>query len=59
MQADLRQVNLARVNFQRFGNLCVCRDQSKSVSFNPDGSLLATGDVDKVSRVVDGQQVLT
>jgi len=33
-----------------------------SVSFNPDGSLLATGDVDgKIClwRVVDGQQVLT
>jgi len=46
------------------GNLCVCRDLKwhLSVSFSPDGSLLATGDVNgKVClwRVVDGQQVLT
>lgn len=65
-QADLRQVNLSEVNFQN-ANLAKSvftenLSSVVSVSFNPDGSLLATGDVDgKIClwRVVDGQQVLT
>ncbi|MBD2057508.1 NACHT domain-containing protein [Oculatella sp. FACHB-28] len=65
-QADLRQVNLAGGNFRNADlatsvfaeTLC----SIMSVSFNPDGSLLATGDLDgKIClwRVVNGQQVLT
>lgn len=65
-QADLRQVNLAGVNF-RNADLATSvfaetLNSVVSVSFNPDGSLLATGDLDgKIClwRVVDGQQVLT
>ncbi|MBD2102805.1 NB-ARC domain-containing protein [Leptolyngbya sp. FACHB-261] len=65
-QADLRQVNLTGVNF-RNADLATSvfaetLSSVMSVSFNPDGSLLATGDLDgKIClwRVVDGQQVLT
>ena len=65
-QADLRQVNLAGVNF-RDADLATsvfaeALSSVMSVSFNPDGSLLATGDLDgKIClwQVVDGQQVLT
>ena len=65
-QADLRQVNLAGVNF-RSADLATSvfaetLSSVMSVSFNPDGSLLATGDTDgKIClwRVVDGKQVLT
>jgi WD40 repeat protein len=65
-QADLRQINLAGVNFRNadLATSVFAETLSSvvSVSFNPDGSLLATGDVDgKIClwRVVDGQQVLT
>ena len=65
-QADLRQVNLAGVNFRNadLATSVFAETLSSvlSVSFNPDGSLLATGDVEgKIClwRVVDGQQVLT
>lgn len=65
-QADLRQVNLAGVNF-RNADLATSvfaetLSSVSSVSFNPDGSLLATGDVEGkicIWRVVDGKQVLT
>jgi WD40 repeat protein len=65
-QADLRQVNLAGVNF-RNADLATSvfaetLSSVMSVSFNPNGSLLATGDLDgKIClwQVVDGQQVLT
>ncbi|HAX87083.1 MAG TPA: hypothetical protein DCY91_12690 [Cyanobacteria bacterium UBA11370] len=65
-QADLRRVNLHRVNFQNAnldrslfsetlsGVLCV--------AFSPDGKLLATGDVEGLIRlwqVADGKQLLT
>lgn len=65
-QADLRRVNLHRVNFQN-ANL----DKSVfsetlsgvlSVAFSPDGKILATGDVDgkiRLWQVVDGKQLLT
>jgi WD40 repeat protein len=65
-QADLRQVNLARVNFRNADLTTSVFAETLSgivsVSFNPDGSLLATGDTEgKIClwRVVDGQQVLT
>jgi WD40 repeat protein len=65
-QADLRQVNLAGTNFRNADLATSVFAETLSgilsVSFNPDGSLLATGDVDgKIClwRVVDGQQVLT
>ncbi|MBD2731696.1 pentapeptide repeat-containing protein [Nostoc sp. FACHB-892] len=65
-QADLRQVNLARVNFRNAdlttSMFAETLSSVSSVSFNPDGSLLATGDLEgKIClwRVVDGQQVLT
>ncbi|MEH2229387.1 MAG: NB-ARC domain-containing protein [Nostoc sp.] len=65
-QADLRQVNLAGVNF-RNADLATSvfaetLSSVMSVSLNPEGSLLATGDLDgKIClwRVVDGQPVLT
>jgi WD40 repeat protein/transcriptional regulator with XRE-family HTH domain len=65
-QADLRQVNLASVNF-RNADLATSvfaetLSSVMSVSLNPDGSLLATGDLDGklcLWRVVDGQPVLT
>jgi WD40 repeat protein len=65
-QADLRQVNLADVNFQ---NTALAKSvfaetlsSVLSVAFSPDGKLLATGDVDGLIRlwqVADGQQLLT
>jgi WD40 repeat protein len=65
-QADLRQVNLTGVNFRNadLATSVFAETLSSvvSVSFNPDGSLLATGDVEgKIClwRVVDGKQVLT
>ncbi len=65
-QADLRQVNLAGVNFRNADLATSVFAETLSgivsVSLNPDGSLLATGDVDgKLSlwRVIDSQQVLT
>ena len=65
-QADLRQVNLAGVNFQYAAlvNSVFAETLSSvlSVAFSPDGKLLATGDVDGLIRlwqVVDGQQLLT
>jgi WD40 repeat protein len=65
-QADLRQVNLAGVNFRNadLATSVFAETLSSvvSVSFNPDGSLLATGDVEgKIClwRVVDGKQILT
>ncbi len=65
-QADLRQVNLAGVNFRNadLATSVFAETLSSvvSVSFNSDGSLLATGDLDgKIClwRVVGGQQVLT
>ncbi|OUL31549.1 hypothetical protein BV372_20125 [Nostoc sp. T09] len=65
-QADLRQVNLAGVNFRNADLATSVFTETLSsvvsVSFSPDGSLLATGDLDgKIClwRVVDGQQVLT
>ncbi|WP_346294132.1 NB-ARC domain-containing protein [Sphaerothrix gracilis] len=64
-QADLRQVNLAGGNFRNadLATSVFAETLSSvvSVSFNPDGSLLATGDVDgKIClwRVSDNQQVL-
>ncbi|MDZ8226554.1 NB-ARC domain-containing protein [Nostoc sp. ChiVER01] len=65
-QADLRQVNLAGVNF-RNADLATSvfaetLSSVMSVSLNPEGSLLATGDLDgKIClwRVVDGQPILT
>jgi transcriptional regulator with XRE-family HTH domain len=65
-QADLRQVNLAGVNF-RNADLATSvfaetLSSVMSVSLSPDGSLLATGDLDgKIClwRVVNGQQILT
>ncbi|MEH2183825.1 NB-ARC domain-containing protein [Nostoc sp.] len=65
-QADLRQVNLAGVNF-RNANLATSvfaetLSSVMSVSFNPDGSLLAIGDLDgKIClwRAINGQQILT
>ena len=65
-QADLRQVNLTGVNF-RNADLATSvfaetLSSVMSVSLNPDGSLLATGDLDGklcLWRVVDGQPVLT
>ncbi len=65
-QADLRRVNLHRVNFQN-ANL----DKSVfsetlsgvlSVAFSPSAKILATGDVDgkiRLWQVVDGKQLLT
>jgi WD40 repeat protein len=65
-QADLRQVNLAGVNFRNADLATSVFAETlsgvMSVSLNPDGSLLATGDLDgKIClwRVIDGQQVLT
>jgi WD40 repeat protein len=65
-QADLRQNNLAGVNFRNadLATSVFAETLSSvvSVCFNPDGSLLATGDTEgKIClwRVVDGQQVLT
>jgi WD40 repeat protein len=65
-QADLRQVNLAGVNFRNADLATSVFTETLSsvvsVSFSPDGRLLATGDLDgKIClwRVVDGQQVLT
>ncbi len=65
-QADLRQVNLAGVNF-RNADLATSvfaetLSSVMSVSFNPDGTLLAIGDLDGklcLWRVADGQPVLT
>ncbi|MBI4779690.1 MAG: NACHT domain-containing protein [Oscillatoriophycideae cyanobacterium NC_groundwater_1537_Pr4_S-0.65um_50_18] len=65
-QADLRQVNLVGVNF-RNADLATSvfaetLSSVMSVSFNPDGSLLAIGDLDGklcLWRVADGQPVLT
>lgn len=65
-QADLRQVNLAGVNF-RNADLATSvfaetLSSVMSVSFSPDGSLLATGDLDGnicLWRVADGQPLLT
>jgi len=65
-QADLRQVNLAGVNF-RNADLATSvfaetLSSVMSVSLNPEGSLLATGDLDGklcLWRVVDGQPILT
>ncbi|MDF5713756.1 MAG: NB-ARC domain-containing protein [Rhizonema sp. NSF051] len=65
-QADLRQVNLAGVNFRK-------ADLAKSVftetlggiislAFTPDGERLATGDADgklRLWRVADGKQLMT
>ena len=65
-QADLRQVNLAGVNFCNADLATSVFAETLSgvvsASFNPSGSLLATGDTDgKIClwRVVDGQKVLT
>jgi WD40 repeat protein len=65
-QTDLRQVNLAEVNFCNAdlatSVFAETLSSVMSVSFNPNGSLLATGDLDgKIClwRVVDGKQVLT
>ncbi len=65
-QADLRQVNLAGVNFRNAdlttSVFAETLSSVMSVSFNPDGSLLAIGDLDGkiyLWRVVDGQPVLT
>jgi WD40 repeat protein len=65
-QADLRQVNLAGVNFRNADLTTSVFAETLSgvvsASFNPSGSLLATGDTDgKIClwRVADGQKVLT
>ncbi|HEY9638873.1 MAG TPA: NB-ARC domain-containing protein, partial [Coleofasciculaceae cyanobacterium] len=65
-QADLRQVNLAEVNFQ---NADVARstfaetlNNVLTMVFSPDGTLLATGDIDGVIHlwlVSSGQPLLT
>lgn len=65
-QADLRRANLAGVNFQNaaFAQSAFAQTLSSvlSVTFSPDGKLLATGDVDGLIRlwqVEDGQPLLT
>lgn len=65
-QADLRQVNLVGVHFRNadLATSVFAETLSRvmSVSFNPDGSLLAIGDLDGklcLWRVADGQPVLT
>ncbi|WP_414584745.1 eIF2A-related protein [Scytonema sp. PCC 10023] len=65
-QADLRRVNLAGVNFQNaaFAKSVFAQTLSSvlSVTFSPDGKLLATGDVDGIIRlwqVTNCQQLLT
>ncbi|QLE44647.1 hypothetical protein FD723_03760 [Nostoc sp. C052] len=65
-QADLRQVNLAGINFRNAdlttSVFAETLSSVMSVSFNPDGSLLAIGDLDGkiyLWRVVNGQPVLT
>jgi WD40 repeat protein/transcriptional regulator with XRE-family HTH domain len=65
-QADLRRVNLAGVNFQNaaFAECVFAQTLSSvlSVSFSPDGKLLATGDVDgtiHLWQVSNCQQLLT
>jgi WD40 repeat protein/transcriptional regulator with XRE-family HTH domain/DNA-binding transcriptional regulator GbsR (MarR family) len=65
-QADLRQLNLAGVNFQN-ANLAKSVFAETltgvvAVAFNPDGKLLATGEVDgkvRLWQVADGKQLLT
>ncbi|NHC36102.1 hypothetical protein QH73_0015865 [Scytonema millei VB511283] len=65
-QADLRQVNLSGVNFEKANLLKSAFAETLrsvvSVVFSPDGNLLATGDVDgkiRLWQVVDGKQLLT
>jgi WD40 repeat protein/transcriptional regulator with XRE-family HTH domain len=65
-QADLRQVNLAGVNFRNADLATSVFTQTlsgiDSVAFTPDGKQLATGGVDgKISfwQVADGKQLLT
>ncbi|MDF5717994.1 MAG: NB-ARC domain-containing protein [Rhizonema sp. NSF051] len=65
-QADLRQVNLAGVNFHNTDlTTSVFAETSSgvvSLAFTPDGEQLATGDADgktRLWRVVDGKQLLT
>ncbi|MUG96064.1 hypothetical protein F7734_28460 [Scytonema sp. UIC 10036] len=65
-QADLRNMNLHNVNFQK-ANLAKCVFAETlggihSVAFSPDGKLLATGDTNneiRLYQVADGKQLLT
>ncbi|MEH2205203.1 MAG: NB-ARC domain-containing protein [Nostoc sp.] len=65
-QADLRSVNLHNVNFT-YANLSKCVFAETlggihSVTFSPDGKLLATGDTNndiRLYQVADGKQLLT
>ncbi len=64
-QADLRRVSLANVNFRNThfvkSTFAEALSGVLAIAFNPDGTLLATGDIDGqicLWQVKDGQQLL-